>query len=94
MSTQAEHHRVVILEDLHIGDVLRVTTIALGLVVLAAGRAIHVDQAIVVTCGDESLVLRHVHDVDVGAIRACWVDALDKPAELNGMIVPDSARSG
>ena len=67
---------------------LRVATIALGLVVLAAGRPIHVDQTVIVTCGDQSLVLRHINDVDVGAIGACWVDTFDEPAELNGMRSP------
>ena len=94
LATQAKHHRVglvlLVPKDLNICHVLRVTPIALGFVVLSARTPVQVDQTVVVSSCNQSLVLAHVDDVDVGAIGARGIDALDEPAKLDRVVVPDS----
>ena len=67
---------------------LRVPSITLRLMVLATGTSVKIDKAIVITSCDAGLILAHLDDVDVGAVRACRINAFHKPPKLNGMVRP------
>lgn len=64
-----------------------------GFVTRATGVPKHVDQAVIVACGNKGLVFGEVNGVDVGAVCACREDPFDKPAELGTFIGPLSALS-
>ena len=66
----------------------RVPSVALRLMLLATGTSVQIDKAIVITSCDAGLILTHIDDVYVGAVRACRIDALDEPPKLNGMVRP------
>ena len=63
-------------------------TIALRFVVFATRAAVQVHKTVVVSSGDDGLVLAHLHDVDVTSIGAGWVDAIHEPAKLHSVVSP------
>ena len=67
---------------------LRVPSITLRLMVLATGTSVQIDKAIVIASCDAGLILAHLDDVDVGSVRAGWIDAIHEPPKLNGMVRP------
>ena len=67
---------------------LRVPSVALRLVILATGTSVQIDKAIVISSCDAGLILTHINDIDVGAIRTCRIDPFHEPPKFNGMIRP------
>jgi len=68
-----------------------VSTVASSLVVFFAGAAIRVHQTVVITCGNDSLVLAHFDDVDMTTVSSWRKDSFDVPSKLDSMIQPSCA---
>lgn len=58
---------------------------------LSARISEHIDEAVVVAGSNQALLLVHVDAINVGAVRAFWEDAVDAPAELAVLRLPNGA---
>ena len=80
--------------DLHIGYVFRVAAVALSFVVLEARTSVNVHETVIVSRSNDLFILTHLYNVNVAAISAWWVDALDEPAEFHCQTRPCSGCGG
>src|SRR5688572_30349998 len=86
----ADREEVGVVEgELHFHDVLGVASQRDGLVSSSAGVSENVHESVVVTSGDEGLVLGEVNTVDVGAVGAGGEDAVNEPSVLGVAGGPD-----
>ena len=66
----------------------RVSAIASCLMVLAARTPVQVHKTVIIACCNQLLIVAHLDDIDVTAIGARGIDAVDKPAKLDSMVIP------
>ena len=55
--------------------------------------SVSADETVIITGGDQFLILGHGASVDMGTITTWWEDTLNVPSKFTGLVSPNGSNS-